>query len=251
MRFLFLALILSGSLLRATSVAVTQQTLTFHSSCSAGAKTASPCPPGGLTGDGYQAVADTGSGLYPPPTLIPGGQMVSVWSDASTLYHCDPIFGCPPFVPLWGTANASDTINGRTTGPNRVGWIQFSLIAGWTNDNSGTRISMKDGLHSYGIGDGAPPNTIDPSQGGSYDAKLPFELGTGFQVSASVAANSPCPTSEVCGTYETGTAALSFILLEPDGTPIPFVSAPGVPEPSTCMLLFLGLTAGAGFMRKR
>ncbi|HEX4168120.1 MAG TPA: hypothetical protein VHZ55_21855 [Bryobacteraceae bacterium] len=251
MRLFWVIVLFGSNLVSAASVAViTEESSSFSSSCSAGMTSLSPCPPGipgatgGISGPDYQVGANAGPSPVGPPTFIPGARMVSVGVDAAAEYSCGPVLPCPPFVPLSASANASASISGYTEGPSRLGSIQVSVVVG-SNHDSPPGFGFSDGTNFYGIGAGAPPGSLNPCCGGAYDATLPFMLGGPF--SAGVSANagsgvSSCPVDSypiTCvGAGPSANAVISFVLLEPDGSAIPFVSTP---EPGPWALCILGL----------
>lgn len=251
MRRLLMAMMVASSALYGTSMTL--------SSCTAGITTLSPCPGNfslttGLSGPNYfvsaiaaasDSTAPPPDALFGPPPPVPGGRTLFAIAGVSGSYSGGPP---PPLPPLSAHADASASITAVTEGPPRTGFIQFGLDITSTHDDLGTNISMTDGIHSYGPGSGAPPFGCH-FVSCFYTATLPFDLGTEFQVSASVmAGGSLSPQSGRLGFGQDGDAALSFRLLEPDGkTPVSFFV---VPEPSTRVLLFIAFVSAAWFLRK-
>jgi hypothetical protein len=167
--------------------------------------------------------------------------------EAAATYMGEPP---PPFPSLLAAkGDASAGIVANTVGPARLGFIEFSMSTSTTHDDLGMNISITDGVHSYGIGTGAPPGGCFFG-GCRYTATLPFDLGTDFRVlvSADAGVSITPPTSggpEGAGREALG--ALSFELLDASGSKVPFSL---VPEPSSLALLWLGFGGGAFFLLK-
>lgn len=212
-------------------------TMTF-SSCTAGTTTDSPCPSDvnlitGLSGPNYFVAAFAATG---PGTGLPG---TSVIAEAAAVYTG----GAPPPLPaLSAGAQASENDTYYTTGPTRLGFIQFDMDSGASSSHGGLGdVVLTDGVHSYGPGSGT-------HVGGCAESchsigTLPFDLGTEFQVLESASAGaSLTPSSGVPDSVQGGFATVTFTLLEADGTtPVPFSV---VPEPSSWALSVLGFGLG-------
>lgn len=178
--FVFLA---ASCVSHATSIA--------FSSCTAGSTTLSPCPSdqnlmGGIIGPNYSiaafALASESFPSWLPPVSppIPGGKELYAEADAGGIEGYPP----PPLPVLSATANASINETYYSTGPSRLGLIEFSIALGYVNAFFPGYVSV--GNYSTGAG-GIPPYSCGPEDC-LYTATLPFNLGTRFQVAASTSA---------------------------------------------------------------
>jgi hypothetical protein len=165
---------------------------------------------------------------------------ISAYATASVTYTGSPP---PPLPPLSASANATDTTNYYTTGPSRPGFIEFTLEAFILSSHGGVGdVDITDGVHTYNAGAGAPPGKCGVEGCSLYTATLPFDLGTGFQISAFAGGSaSVTPSSPTLGSAQGGQASVtSFRLFEANGTtPVPFSA---VPEPSNWGLLIISIS---------
>jgi hypothetical protein len=251
MHRMLLALIAASSALYATSTAT--------SSCTAGSTTETPCPANinltpGISGPGYHVSAfaqasDSSivaiSFIRSPQEFEPGfGWSMSAIAEMEEQYLGEPN---GPLPPLSATANASANIVAYTAAPAQLGSIVLSVSTGTGHDAFGAEITVTDGVHTYGLGSGAPPRQTGCGFDGCfYTATLPFDVGSEFEVSISAnASGSIAPPYPGLGSE--AIAELSFEVLSADGGKVPFTL---VPEPSTNALLLLGLALGAYWVVK-
>ena len=252
LRFL-LAMLVASSALHASSFA--------FSSCTAGTTTVSPCPDdftltSGLSGPNYfvSAFAGTSEFIAAPDAIVPGspgGQELSAVANAAAEEDA------PPDITLSATANASDSVTYSTNGPSRSGFIQFAVALGYLHQDAPGAASalLTDGVHQYSYSGGGGIYGSTPPlhcfiEDCEYEATVPFDLGSEFQVS--VSANAAVAVSSAPGSSRghDDDSQVVFRLLESDGaTPVPFSVTP---EPSTWGLLLCGLAIGACLVpRKR
>lgn len=232
MRQLLLTMTMASSAVYATS--------TTFTSCTVGTMIVRPCPGNfllttGLSGPNYFASAFAATG---PDT----GQRFAALAEA-TAFYTGPL-SRPPLLAISATAEASDDITGYTRGPSRAGFIDLTMSEGASTPYGGFgSVSITDGVHTY------VPVCTHPVIFCLYNATLPFDLGTKFQILESASATtSITPSFGFFGSGEGGLATLNFTLLASDGTTsVPFSV---VPEPSTCSLLLLGFAGATSFLKK-
>lgn len=148
----------------------------------------------------------------------------------------------------FGSANAqaSDNVYYDTAGPNRSGFIQFDITFDYLHHDveGAADVLIAEGVYQYSyIGGGGVHGYTKPihcdSESCLYQATLPLELGSLFNISAS--GNAEWSTGEIGGAD--GSAYTDFKLFEANGTtPVPFFAV-AVPEPSTYALLGFALAA--------
>jgi hypothetical protein len=197
------------------------------------------------------AFARTSEFIAAPGDILPsspGGQALSAVAETGAGEFA------PPSIPLSATAHASDSVTYYTTGPSRSGLIQFSVALGYLHDDvpGAANALFSDGVHQYSysvFGGSSTPPFHCAIEDCEYEATVPFDLGSAFQVS--VSANSAAAAiSSSLGAIKGRDAEsiVVFRLLESDGTtPVPFSATP---EPATWGLLLFGL-AGAWFVSRK
>ena len=220
---------------------------TFTSTtCTSGTTTISPCGgdyvfPGGLPNAMAGASAsDTGlaPGTLPdgqPP--ITGGWTMSTGA-AANVQGSDTVVATAE-----AHADAFDTF--LSSGPSRVGFIQFNVTLGQLHGGDST-VVLTDGVNNYSyeatFAEGSTPPFGRCFEGCQWASTVPFDLGVPFQVNASSNDfESSLYNAETHIAHGNTDAVVTFRLLEANGTtPVPFSV---IPEPSTWGMLFLGLAA--------
>lgn len=252
---LLVASLVAASALQASS-------FTF-SSCTAGATTISPCggdalTPNGIYGPDYMSLGGTGASdnssvigdtvldTLPP---IPSGHVMSVGVgvEVSSL-------GSNPELSAVARANAGNVF--YSAGSSRSGFIQFDVRVDHTHGGNSSAL-LSDGTHEYkyvnsgGLSGGStPPLSCDFEGDCIWTATVPFNLGSGFQVSTSADIEALLEPNNAGASFSGGDDALViFRLLESDGTTLVPFSA--TPEPASWALLLFGLTAGWLVYRRR
>jgi hypothetical protein len=228
-------------------------TFTF-SSCNSGATVLSPCGTYLLTG-GFQ---DAGAGASASDnSIIPGGFLnpaLPAISGALTMSTGAAAFASQPGSAA-AQADAYDTF--ETAGPVRSGFIEFDITLDQFHGGD-TTITLTDGINTYSYEAAFAVGSTPPFAGAcgiescSWNAKVPFNLGTDFKVTVQSEASAlpSFPGSVVHGASD---GTVEFALFENlPGTlgriPVPFSI---VPEPSTSKLLLLGFGACAFLVATR
>lgn len=238
------------------AAALQASSFTF-SSCTAGTTTVSPCGGdvftfNGIYGPDYEALGGTGasdnSNIFGPADLgglpiIPSGYEISVGAGAVAS-------SSGPNPKLSAIAQASASKAFYSAGSPRLGFIQFDVSLSHLHGGD-SNVFISDGTHNYGY-----DAELCGFEGCQVTATVPFDLGSGFQVSTSAGVKEFLePTSDPCcgggSAHGYDDALIVFRLLESDGaTPVPFSATP---EPATWALLLFGLGATwlAGTKRRR
>lgn len=247
MRRLLLAVILTASALYAN-------TFTF-TSCSEGTTTLSPCggsyeAPLGLP-NAIAGAAASDSSIIPGNVLdgrltpIAGGQILSAAAEGTV---------SPSSVPVSESALAEAYDTYLTSGPPRLGLIQFDVSLGVSHYGN-SHASLSDGTHTYSYEfeplpqGNTPPVSTQCFESCGWTATVPFELGVPFQVIAEADNGTSFPASMGSSVSGGSDAIVEFTLFEADGTtPVPFFP---VPEPATWALLIAGLGWLGFYFRRR
>ena len=218
---------------------------TFTSTtCTSGTTTISPCGgsllfPGGLpdavaAADASDTGIINGAAHHGQPPITDGWSMstgaTAVAQGSENLV-----------VSATAHAKAFDTF--LSNGPVRPGFIQFNVSLDQLHGGDST-VVLTDGVNTYSyeaeFGGGSTPSFGRCFEGCQWMSTVPFDLGVDFQVNASSDDGEIASFSSFVNHGYTD-AVVTFRLLEADETtPVPFSA---IPEPSTWVLLLLGLSA--------
>lgn len=159
----------------------------------------------------------------------------------------DNQFRPPPFgaesYNWYPTAFASMTYSGRTTGPLRVGLLQFSTAGDYFGIGSATLSDIVVGNTTVSVTVHGFPYCPESPCGGF----IPIQLGAPLRIGVEAFAQGLGGTAE-SGLGGAGDYSVFFRAFEADGlTPVRIVGP--VPEPSA-LLLFVGGLAALGFARR-